>query len=244
MKPERSMAFVGVTETISLRIRQQIRRVEERLEHDWKWVGADNPDLVFIDPDSDDGKMARGRAKVTGMRFIEVIDEDMPGNDEAPTLRVPIKQDVLVKLLNQAGTATVATGELAFQNAADFYFRDLQDDDGASPAMVARDPELAQGLEDIIRGEELSEGDRQQQHLASDAGITVLGYEDDPVGHGESEPSGAGRFTGATLRPRITVAAGTDLARADAIHREIHKVCFIARSVAFPVAFEARYVIG
>ena len=81
-------------------------------------------------------------------------------------------------------------------------------------------------------------------HLASDAGITVLGYEDDPVGHGESEPSGAGRFTGATLRPRITVAAGTDLARADAIHREIHKVCFIARSVAFPVAFEARYVIG
>ena len=81
-------------------------------------------------------------------------------------------------------------------------------------------------------------------HLASDAGITVLGYEDDPVGHGESEASGAGRFTGATLRPRITVAAGTDLARADAIHREIHKVCFIARSVAFPVAFEARYVIG
>ena len=81
-------------------------------------------------------------------------------------------------------------------------------------------------------------------HLASDAGITVLGYEDDPVGHGESEPSGAGRFTGATLRPRITVAAGTDLARADAIHGEIHKVCFIARSVAFPVAFEARYVIG
>ncbi|MCB1565002.1 MAG: hypothetical protein R3F12_15060 [Lysobacteraceae bacterium] len=175
MKPERSMAFVGVTETISLRIRQQIRRVEERLEHDWKWVGADNPDLVFIDPDSDDGKMARGRAKVTGMRFIEVIDEDMPGNDEAPTLRVPIKQDVLVKLLNQAGTATVATGELAFQNAADFYFRDLQDDDGASPAMVARDPELAQGLEDIIRGEELSEGDRQQQHLASDAGISAGG---------------------------------------------------------------------
>ena len=81
-------------------------------------------------------------------------------------------------------------------------------------------------------------------HLASDAGITVLGYEDDPVGHGESEASGAGRFTGATLRPRITVAAGTDLARADAIHGEIHKVCFIARSVAFPVAFEARYVIG
>ena len=80
-------------------------------------------------------------------------------------------------------------------------------------------------------------------HLASDAGVTVMGYEDDAVGHGESEPSGAGRFIGATLRPRITVAEGTDLAKADAIHHEIHKVCFIARSVAFPVAYKARYVV-
>ena len=81
-------------------------------------------------------------------------------------------------------------------------------------------------------------------HLASDAGITVLAYEDAPLGHGESEASGAGRFTAATLRPRITVAQGTDLARADAIHGEIGKVCFIARSVAFPVHHKARYVIG
>ena len=81
-------------------------------------------------------------------------------------------------------------------------------------------------------------------HLASEAGITVLAYEDDPLGHGTSQASGAGRFTGATLRPRITVAPETDLARADAIHHEIGKVCFIARSVAFPVAHEARYVIG
>jgi len=81
-------------------------------------------------------------------------------------------------------------------------------------------------------------------HLASDAGITVLAYEDEPQGHGESEPSGAGRFVGATLRPRIRVAEGTDLARADAIHREIHKSCFIARSVAFPVVCTAKYVVG
>ena len=81
-------------------------------------------------------------------------------------------------------------------------------------------------------------------HLAHDAGVVVLGYEDDPVGHGESEPSGAGRFVSAQLRPRITVAEGTDLARAEAVHHEIHKVCFIARSVAFPVYYAARYVIA
>lgn len=177
MKPERSMAFVGVTETIALRIRQQIRRIDERLEHDWKWVGADSPDLVFIDPDSDEGKMARGRAKVTGMRFIEVIDEDMPGNDQAPTLRIPIRQDVLVSLLNQAGTATVSTGELAFQGSADFYFRDLQEDENPSPSPspMRRDEDLAAGLEDIIRGKELDEGERQERRFDVDAGVSEGG---------------------------------------------------------------------
>lgn len=79
-------------------------------------------------------------------------------------------------------------------------------------------------------------------HLASVAGIVVRGYDDRPVGTGESTPDGAGRFVGAVLRPEIRVAPGTDLARADAIHHEIHRYCFIARSVAFPVTYEARYV--
>jgi organic hydroperoxide reductase OsmC/OhrA len=78
-------------------------------------------------------------------------------------------------------------------------------------------------------------------HLASKAGIVVQGYADEPIGVGESEPSGAGRFLRAVLRPTITVAAGADVARAAAIHHEIHEYCFIARSVNFPIAFEATY---
>lgn len=78
-------------------------------------------------------------------------------------------------------------------------------------------------------------------HLASDAGIAVVGYCDDPLVVGESLSSGAGRFLRATLRPVISVPKGTDLARADAIHHEIHKTCFIARSVNFPVDYAARY---
>ncbi len=81
-------------------------------------------------------------------------------------------------------------------------------------------------------------------HLASDAGIAVQGYVDDPVAVGESLPSGAGRFLSAALRPVITVPDSTDLAKADAIHHEIHKTCFIARSVNFPVTYEARYEVG
>lgn len=78
-------------------------------------------------------------------------------------------------------------------------------------------------------------------HLASNAGIVVRGYQDQPIGVGESTPDGAGRFLSATLKPRIRVQRGADLAKADAIHHEIHKVCFIARSVNFPVDYAATY---
>lgn len=78
-------------------------------------------------------------------------------------------------------------------------------------------------------------------HLASEAGIAVQAYQDDPLAIGESERSGAGRFLRATLRPKITVPIGTDLAQADAIHGRIHAVCYIARSVNFPVDYAAEY---
>ncbi|HMI18771.1 MAG TPA: OsmC family protein [Sphingomonas sp.] len=78
-------------------------------------------------------------------------------------------------------------------------------------------------------------------HLASVAGITVLSYQDDPVGVGETSPNGAGRFLRATLKPHIVVRAGDDLAEAEAIHHRIHEFCFIARSVNFPVSYDATY---
>lgn len=80
-------------------------------------------------------------------------------------------------------------------------------------------------------------------HLASEAGIIVTAYSDTPEGLGELGPGGAGRFVGATLRPVIHVRSGTDLVRAEALHHEIHKVCFIARSVAFPVAIQPVFVV-
>ena len=79
-------------------------------------------------------------------------------------------------------------------------------------------------------------------HLASNAGIVVRGYEDNPVGIGETGPRGEGRFVRAVLRPRITVEAGADLAKADALHADVRDYCFIARSVNFPVSYEPAYV--
>jgi len=81
-------------------------------------------------------------------------------------------------------------------------------------------------------------------HYASDAGIAVQAYEDSPLGRVEMGPGGAGRFTHVTLRPRITLPAGTDLAQAEAIHHRIHKVCFIARSVNFPVDYAPEFALS
>jgi organic hydroperoxide reductase OsmC/OhrA len=81
-------------------------------------------------------------------------------------------------------------------------------------------------------------------HYASEAKVVVTAYEDFPIGFGEVSKGGAGRFTAAVLRPRITVLDGTDIEVATALHRRIHEVCFIARSVNFPVTYEPTFVFA
>lgn len=78
-------------------------------------------------------------------------------------------------------------------------------------------------------------------HYASDAGIVVTQYEDAPLGIGEVTKGGAGRFTRAILRPHVTVKEGTNIEAATVIHDRIHDVCFIARSVSFPISYEPSY---
>ena len=64
-------------------------------------------------------------------------------------------------------------------------------------------------------------------HLASKAGIIVKAYKDDPLGVGETEHgTGPAALSEPTLRPTIEVEAGTDLAKAEAIHHEVHNYCF------------------
>lgn len=79
-------------------------------------------------------------------------------------------------------------------------------------------------------------------HLASVAKIVIRDYRDEPIGLGETGERGEGRFLEATLRPVITVDKDADLARADALHHEVHQYCFISRSVNFPVSYQARYI--
>jgi organic hydroperoxide reductase OsmC/OhrA len=79
-------------------------------------------------------------------------------------------------------------------------------------------------------------------HLAARAGIEVVSYEDSPVGEGETERNGAGRFTRAILHPTAQVIRGADLERARQLHGEVHRYCYIARSVNFPVDCEPSFI--
>ncbi|WP_369345760.1 OsmC family protein [Asaia prunellae] len=56
-------------------------------------------------------------------------------------------------------------------------------------------------------------------------------------------PQGDGEFESATLRPVITLASGSSIPHAQALHEQAHAHCFIARSVNFPVICEPVFQI-
>jgi len=75
-------------------------------------------------------------------------------------------------------------------------------------------------------------------HLCSSNQVNVVGYQDSALGTMEETADGSGAFVRVVLRPQVTIAAGSDPARALALHHEAHRFCFIARSVNFPVDLE------
>lgn len=72
-------------------------------------------------------------------------------------------------------------------------------------------------------------------HLCAVNHVTVLDYRDSASGVLEEGKDGSGEFVRVTLRPTVKVSAGDDRTRAFALHNEAHRLCFIARSVRFPV---------
>jgi organic hydroperoxide reductase OsmC/OhrA len=75
------------------------------------------------------------------------------------------------------------------------------------------------------------------------AGVHVVAYEDDASGTMTLQ-NGTMRFSDVLLRPRVTVAPGTDTAKAQALHESAHHGCFIANSVNFPVRHDATIVVA
>ncbi len=78
--------------------------------------------------------------------------------------------------------------------------------------------------------------------LCAKHGVVVTAYTDAAEGTMREHADGSGEFTQVILRPRITLANPADRDLADARHHEAHEMCFIARSVNFPVHVEATYL--
>ena len=69
--------------------------------------------------------------------------------------------------------------------------------------------------------------------------ISVLAYADQAEATMELSPDGSGRFTSATLHPRVVVEDAAHVAQALALHARAHAMCFIANSCNFPIVHEA-----
>jgi len=72
-------------------------------------------------------------------------------------------------------------------------------------------------------------------HLCAVNHVTVHEYRDVACGELQENEDGSGEFVRVVLRPGVKIAAGDDRAKALALHNQAHHLCFIARSVNFPV---------
>ncbi|MEO5600501.1 MAG: OsmC family protein [Cyclobacteriaceae bacterium] len=72
-------------------------------------------------------------------------------------------------------------------------------------------------------------------HLCAVNGIVVAGYVDHAVGWMQESKDGSGQFTEVILNPEVIVTKKTMIEKAKGLHAEANKMCFIARSVNFPV---------
>ncbi len=75
-------------------------------------------------------------------------------------------------------------------------------------------------------------------HLCAINDVVVTAYEDEALGSMRENKDGSGEFTEVMLRPRVTITAASDRTKAMELHEEAGKLCFIARSVNFPVRHE------
>ena len=71
-------------------------------------------------------------------------------------------------------------------------------------------------------------------HLAAEAGVIVIAYEDSAWGLMEERGIG-GRFIYVVLKPIVTVAETSMIETSQRLHLQAHDNCFIASSVNFPV---------
>lgn len=72
-------------------------------------------------------------------------------------------------------------------------------------------------------------------HVCAVNNIIVENYRDQATGTMVENPDGSGQFAEVVLRPEVTIRNADGKEKALALHADAHRMCFLARSVNFPV---------
>jgi organic hydroperoxide reductase OsmC/OhrA len=72
-------------------------------------------------------------------------------------------------------------------------------------------------------------------HVCVLNGVVVLEYKDNATGTMTENPDGSGQLTEVTLHPTVKVKDPSMIEKANHLHEKASQLCFIARSVNFPV---------
>jgi len=130
------------------------------------------------------------------------------------------------------------------------YSRDTETSSGAKPLLAGSSDPAFRGDPARWNPEDLLLVSLSQCHLlwyldlAARAGVVVVAYVDDPVATMTEQADGAGRFTAVTLRPTVTITDPATRGTAAALHNDAHAMCFIARSVNFPVKHQPSIIVS
>lgn len=121
------------------------------------------------------------------------------------------------------------------------YGREHELSNGQAPLIPGTADPAFRGHPDRWNPEQLQVAALSQCHmlwylnLAVTAGVIVTDYKDHSDGVMIQDATGAGQFDSVTLRPHVTITSGSDFDTALQIHSKVPDLCFIARSVNFPV---------
>ncbi|MGV3509980.1 MAG: OsmC family protein [Sphingobacteriaceae bacterium] len=72
-------------------------------------------------------------------------------------------------------------------------------------------------------------------HLCAEAGVIVVDYTDNATGLMLEDSEGSARFTEVTLNPIVVVTDKSMVDMANELHKKANELCFIAKSVNFPI---------
>ncbi|NUU28876.1 OsmC family peroxiredoxin [Curtobacterium albidum] len=121
------------------------------------------------------------------------------------------------------------------------YGRDHDVSAAGKPSIPGSADPTFRGDADRWNPEEMLLGALAQCHMMSylyvavQQGFTVLDYTDTATASLDVHRDGTGEVTAVHLHPVVTIAEPDRVADADAAHARANELCFIARSVAFPV---------